>query len=335
MTDRAPSPVLAEVWRGGVLEAAHRGIAVVARASGEIVEAWGDPARVILPRSSCKMLQALPLLESGAAEAARLGAEEIALACASHGGAAAHVDRIRAWLAALGAGSEALLCGAHAPNDRAARRALAASGARPETVHNNCSGKHAGFLTLARHLGAGPDYVDPGHPVQRAVRLAIAETTGEDPGGPAIDGCSAPNFAVSVGGLARAVARFADPSGEAPKRRDAMTRARDAMAAHPVLIGHEASYATRLTRAASGRAVVKTGAEGSATAILPGRGLGIAVKIEDGAERAAEAAVAALLLRHGAIDRADPAYRACADAPILNWRGFDCGRLIAAPRLLA
>jgi len=214
MTEReeAPAnPVLAEVWRGGMLESVHRGTAVVAAASGELVAAWGAPGRVVLPRSAAKMIQALPLVESGAAEAAGLGAEQLALACASHQGAAMHTERAARWLEALGRTERDLRCGAHLPGDPQARLELEMRGLPPTQLHNNCSGKHCGFLTLARRLGGGPEYVEPDHPVQRAVREATEAVSGEGVAGMAVDGCSAPNFAVSLAGLAAAMARFAAP----------------------------------------------------------------------------------------------------------------------------
>ena len=173
MTDAQP---MAEVWRGDVLESRHRGHAVVCDARGAVRAAWGDPDAVILPRSSCKMLQALPLLESGAG--AGLGAEQLALACASHNGAAAHVTRVARWLAELGLSEADLRCGPQVPEDAPERQRLRAAGAVAGQLHNNCSGKHAGFLMLAQRLGAGPEYVELDHPVQRAVRAAFEEMCG-------------------------------------------------------------------------------------------------------------------------------------------------------------
>ncbi len=325
------NPVLAEVWRGEFLECVHRGTAVVATPSGEVVEAWGDPGRVILPRSSCKIIQALPLVESGAADAAGLGAEQLALACASHKGAAVHTGLASRWLSELGMGETDLRCGVHLPNDPEARHSLRAHGTEPDQFHNNCSGKHCGFLTANRHLGGGPEYIDPEHPLQKAVRLATEEVTGETVSGYAIDGCSAPNFAVSLRGLATAMARFATPEASfTGARASAARRLRDAMAAHPVLVSGEGGGTTRMIRACRGLAVVKTGAEAMYIAILPEKGLGIALKIDDGNKRGSEAAIAALLARYGALDKGDPVYTALADAPTLNCRGFAHGHLRAA-----
>lgn len=338
--DRSANPVLAEVWRGELLESVHRGTAVVATPTGEVVAAWGDPGRVALPRSASKMLQALPLVESGAAEAAGLGPEELALACASHAGAPLHTGLAARWLARLGLGEPDLRCGAHLPGDPAARLALECRGKRPSQLHNNCSGKHCGFLTLARRLGGGPDYVAPDHPVQRAVRAAIEEVAGEAAAGMAIDGCSAPNFALTLGGLATAMARFAAAEHALGGARGrAARRLVEAMAAHPLLVAGEGRASTELIRASAGRAVVKSGAEGVFVGILrgdgPGRRLGIALKIDDGATRASEAAIAALLARFGALEPGHPVIGRLADAPLRNWRGIAHGRLRAAPGLSA
>ena len=165
---------MVEVWRGGFAESAHRGHAVICDATGAIRAAWGDPEAVILPRSSCKMLQALPLVESGA----RLSSEQLALACASHQGAEMHVGRVARWLEEMGLGEPDLRCGSQIPDDKAERGRLREGFEPPCQLHNNCSGKHAGFLMLNRHLNGGPEYVEPEHVVQRAVRAAFEEMTG-------------------------------------------------------------------------------------------------------------------------------------------------------------
>jgi L-asparaginase II len=214
---------LVEIWRGDMVESLHTGHAVICDDTGAIVEAWGDPTQVIYPRSACKMIQALPLVETGAADAAGLGTEHLALSCASHNGAAMHTERVTRWLAELSLGPDDLRCGPQMPEDPAAKESLMCSHTAPGQEHNNCSGKHSGFLTLCRHIGAGPEYVESDHPVQRAVRAAFEEVTGETSPRFAIDGCSAPNFATSLHGLARAMARFAS-ADEGDARGRAMTR---------------------------------------------------------------------------------------------------------------
>jgi L-asparaginase II len=326
----AKAEPMVELWRGGLLESLHAGHAVICDAAGEIVEAWGDPAAVIFPRSSCKMIQALPLVESGAADAAGLTGAQLALACASHDGAALHVGMVDAWLRGLDLTEADLRCGAHEPFDRPERDRLIRAGEAPCQMHNNCSGKHAGFLTVTRHLRAGPEYVEIDHPLQRAVAEATAEVAREAPAGIGIDGCSAPNFALTVHGLARAMAGFATASGGGDARQRAMVRLREAMATYPVLVEGEGSACTGLMRAMGGHVAIKYGAEGVFTAILPERRLGLALKIADGAKRAAEAAVAALLVRLGAVDARHPEVGRWLDAPQTNRRGLTTGVLRAA-----
>lgn len=322
---------LIELWRGGLPESVHRGHAVVWDRGG-MVAAWGDPDAVIFPRSSCKMIQALPLLESGAADAASLGTEQLALACASHSGGRMHVDRVAAWLKALDLDDSALRCGAQMPEDAGERRRLICSDAPPCQIHNNCSGKHAGFLTWNRHHGADPEYHLPDHPLQQAIRAATGEVAGETVAGFGIDGCSAPNFAISVGGLARAMGAFAAPGGD--ERGRAMRRLTQAMALHPELVAGEGRACTDLMRAMRGRVVVKTGAEAVFVAIAPERGLGIALKVADGATRASEAAITALLVHLGLLDGSHPAVDKYLTGPIRNWRGIEVAERRLAPGFL-
>ncbi|MFZ5710236.1 MAG: asparaginase [Pseudomonadota bacterium] len=316
-----------EVWRGGMPESLHRGHAVVADAQGGIVHGWGDPAAMIFPRSSCKMIQALPLIESGAADAAGLTGRHLALACASHSGAHVHTDLVTEWLAHIGMAEPDLRCGSHWPIDIAARDEMIRAGATPCQIHNNCSGKHTGFLTLNRHIGGGSEYVEPDHPVQRACRAALEETTGEASPGYGIDGCSAPNFATSVRGLARAMASFASADARGGARDRAMARLVAAMGAHPELVAGEGRACTDLMRATGGRAAVKTGAEAVFVGIVPGRRLGIALKIEDGGTRAAEAAITALLVRLGVLEAGHPVVAKYLTGPLTNWRGLRTGEI--------
>ena len=317
---------MAQVWRGEFLECVHMGHAVVCDARGEVVKAWGDPNLVVLPRSSSKMIQALPLVESGAADKAGLGAEHLALACASHNGAAIHVERVRAWLAERGLGDEDLRCGGHIPRDEDQARCVICGSGTPDQVHNNCSGKHAGFLTLAQHLGAGPEYLEIDHPVQVAVREAFEDVTGEACPGYATDGCSAPNFATSLKGMARAMAWFAT-AGAGSVRERAAVRLREAMVTHPDLVAGEGRACTELMRAMDGRVALKTGAEAYFAAILPEQGLGVALKIIDGQTRGAESAIASILIELGALDPAHPVARQFRNAPILNCRNVEAAQV--------
>lgn len=319
-----PVPMV-ELWRGDRLESTHLGHAVICGPGGEIVESWGDPETVIFPRSSCKMLQALPMVESGAA--AGLSQAQLALSCASHQGAAIHTGMVGRWLADLDLGEAALRCGAHEPGDRDERDRLILAHQGPCQLHNNCSGKHAGFLHMNRHIGGDAEYVEVDHPLQRMIRQSFDEVTGVVSPGYGIDGCSAPNFATTVHGLARAMAAFAaaDDGGDARSR--AMHRLTRAMAAHPELVAGEGRACTELMRAMDGRVAIKTGAEAVFVAIVPERRLGIVLKIADGGTRASEAAIAALLVRLGVLDPDHPATRKRLNTPQVNWRGIRTGEL--------
>ena len=319
------------LWRGGMLESRHAGHAVICDEKGNIVEAWGEPEAVIFPRSSCKMLQALPLIESGAADAVGLTDAHLALACASHKGAAIHTDRVTRWLSDLGLSESDLRCGPQLPDDPEARKALVCSAATPCQIHNNCSGKHTGFLTLTRHLRAGPEYIDPAHPVQIAVKSAFEEVTGLISPGFGIDGCSAPNFATTVHGLARAMAFFAAANPEGPARQRAAARLTGAMTAYPELVSGEAGASTAFMRAMGGKVAVKSGVEGIFVAILPERKLGVALKIVDGGSRGSEAAITALLLRLGVLEAGHPVVARYLSGPQLNRRGMVTGELRLAP----
>lgn len=327
-------PVLVEVTRGGVVESRHRGAAAVADAEGRIVAAWGDVERPVFPRSAVKPIQALPLLETGAAERFQLSDAEVTLACASHNGEAEHTRAVAAWLQRLGLGVRDLECGAHAPTYAEAAKAQARRGEAASALDNNCSGKHAGFLTTALFMGEPTrGYIEPGHPVQKRVSQALAEMTGCDlaafPVG--VDGCGIPTFALPLAGLARAMARLAHPDGLLPERARAARRIVAAMVKHPHLVAGRERFDTRAIAAAHGAFVVKGGAEGVHAAIVPGHGLGLALKIEDGAARASDVAMTALLARLGLLaDGIGEALKDYAPRPIYNVAGRAVGAIGAA-----
>ena len=325
---------LVEVWRGDLVECVHRGHIVVAGADGEIVQSWGDPDAVIYPRSAFKMIQALPLIESGAADAAGLRVDQLALACASHQGAAIHTDRVQAWLAGLGLTDADFRCGPQPPNDLPARDRLIKSDKSPCQYHNNCSGKHSGFLTLNQHLGGRADYIDIDHPVQKAVFAAFEDVTGETSPCYGIDGCSAPSHATSVHGLARAMAHFATAQDRSDIRAGAQQRLVAAMAAYPELVSGEGQACTELMRACGGRVAIKGGADGAYIAILPEQRLGVALKIVDGGERAKEAAIAAVLIQLGILDAGHPAALRRINTTMRNWRGVEVGSVRPAAALI-
>ncbi len=319
----------AELWRGGQLESTHLGHAVICGADGAVEQAWGDPDAVIFPRSSCKMLQALPLLESGAGRA--LTAKQLALVCASHNGAAIHTEAVAAWLADLGLGEADLRCGPQEPADRPERDRLIKTDNSPCQLHNNCSGKHAGFLMLNKHLGGHADYVEADHPVQMAVKATFEEITGETSAGYGIDGCSAPNYSTSVHGLARAMTYFATAQEGANARQDAAYKLSRGMMAYPEMVAGEGRACTELMRAMGGKVVIKTGAEAVFTAIIPELKKGIALKVTDGGTRGAELAICALLVKLGVLDAEHPATRKYLNTVERSRRGIEIGTLRVAP----
>lgn len=326
-----PNPILIELTRGSRMESSHRGAAVVISAVGEAVAAWGNVDRPVFVRSAAKPLQALALVETGAADAFAVEPAELALACGSHSGEAQHVACVTAWLDRLGLDGGALVCGAHPPLDANAAAELVRHGKAPLPVHNNCSGKHAGFLTVARHLGlplAG--YVDPDHPLQQRIRQDVVEiggiAVGDDMIG--IDGCGAPAFALPLRALALAFARLARPAALPPPRAAAAARMLAAMAAHPGMVAGSGRFDTGVIAAAGRGIVSKGGAEGVHAAALSELGLGIAVKIDDGSKRAAEAAMAALLLAYARPDAAARHHLAgYARQPLRNSAGVIVGEL--------
>ncbi|HEY0302448.1 MAG TPA: asparaginase [Rhizomicrobium sp.] len=317
------NPILVEVTRGDLVESVHRGSIAVADASGALLAALGDVESPVYSRSSLKPMQAMVLVESGAASASGLSDEEIALACASHSGEPMHTERVAAWLARLGLSESDLACGAHPSRYEPVAEAMIREGRRPTRIFNNCSGKHTGFLTVARHWDIATEgYEKPDHPVQRAVAAVLRELSGAGELAWGIDGCAAPNFATSLTEFARAAAKMAKPDALDKPRAEAARRIVGAMIAHPELMSGTGRACATLIRAAGGRAAVKTGAEGFFGGWIPDPGLGIAIKIDDGAGRAAETAIAAVLERLGLLGEAA---RGILRAPIPNTRGTAVG----------
>ena len=323
--------VLVEVTRGGRVESRHRGMVAVVDAEGGVAFQVGDIDAPVFPRSAVKAFQALPLLETGAADRFGLADAEIALACASHSGEAAHAAAAAAMLHKAGRDGSCLECGAHWPTGAEAARALAAAGEHPSALHNNCSGKHAGFVCVASAIGADAEgYVRPDHPVMREVTTAMADVTGAtlDETSRATDGCSIPTYAVPLRSLALGFARFGTGHGFGPARAAAARRIRAAVAAHPFMVAGTGRFDTDLMAALGARAFVKTGAEGVHCGALPELGLGFALKCDDGAGRAAEVVTAALV-RHFLRPQGEPAsiLDRLARPGLRNWNGIKVGEL--------
>jgi L-asparaginase II len=330
------NPVLIEVTRGAAVESRHRGAFVVIDASGKILHSAGDPHAGVYPRSAVKPLQAIPLIETGAAAKFGLTGKELALACASHKGEPAHVDAVENWLARIGLSHAALECGIQAPRTlEAANRAILA-GAPLTPAYHNCSGKHTGFLTACVACRENPsNYIDPGHPAQKRVAKALAEMTGCDLGAVAMgrDGCGIPTYYMPLHALATGMARLADPSKLPKARADAAKRLLAAMAAEPFYVNGTGGFTTEAMMVVPS-VRVKGGAEGVYAAALPELGLGIALKIDDGAARAAECAAAHILRGLGCFGAAEERrLQAFLDPVIKTDAGRDAGTIRPAPAL--
>lgn len=292
------NPVVVEVTRGGRVESMHRASAVVLDSAGKTLFSIGDVDVPVFPRSAVKSIQALPLVESGAADAFGFGDRELALACASHSGEPEHTALAEAMLAAAGKGEDTLECGSHWPSGHDAMIALARAGRNPSQLHNNCSGKHAGFICTACHLGIDPKgYINYDHAIQGMVRDALTDLMGEHLGvdNCGTDGCSIPTYAVPLKALAGGFAKMVTGEGLEPERAKAAARLVNACMAEPFYVAGIKRTCTRLMETRPGRIFAKTGAEGVFCAALPQQGIAIAVKCDDGTKRAVDATVTALL----------------------------------------
>lgn len=325
------TPVLVEVWRGQMVESRHRLSIAVVDAHGAVLRAWGDIEQPIYGRSAIKPLLAIPLVESGAADRFGLSVAELSLATASHSGETRHVETAIAWLKRVGLTPEDLECGAHWPYHEPSLHAMIAAGQTPNRAHNNCSGKHAGFLTTAVHLGEPTrGYVQYEHPVQQRL-LGILEQMsacelGAVPRG--IDGCGIPVIAIPLANTAFAMAQMTDPHHLPEARAAACRRILAAMMAEPFMVAGTGRYCTQLMSAIPNKAAIKTGAEGVYCGAIPSLGLGICIKAEDGAGRAAEVAMGQVLRHLGVITEAEAAAHPELLAPeIRNWAGTLTGHL--------
>ena len=327
------NPILIELTRGALVESVHAGALAVVRTDGGVLAALGDVAAPVFPRSAIKPLQALPFVESGAPERFGFGTAEIALASASHSGTPSHTALVSTMLKRAGLTPAALACGVHEPMDPATARDLIRRGATPTALHHNCSGKHAGMLITAVHRNEPTQgYWRTDHPVQARVRAALENLGGVQltPEACGIDGCSVPNWAMPLTALARAFARLATGEGLSDTRAAACRRIAEACTKHPDLVAGPGRLNTLLLARLPGRLLLKSGAEGVYCGALPDRGLGFAIKIDDGAARAVEAVVVHLVARfHPQVAGLGPPFR------LTNWRGLEVGRMRASPALEA
>lgn len=331
------NPVLAELIRGGMVESRHSGAVAVSDPEGRLALALGDVERPVFPRSAVKAFQALPLLESGAADKLGLTDADIALAVSSHGGEQRHVETAAAMLAKAGRDAGTLECGVHAPSFRPAAWALLRAGEEPSALHNNCSGKHAGFICLACAGDRDPHgYIEAGHPVMREVMGAVNEMSGAalTGDGVGIDGCSIPTQAAPLAGVARGFARFGTGAYLGPERGKAAARIRRAAAAEPFLVAGTKRFCTEIMTIFGERVFVKTGAEGVFCAAFPELGYGIALKCDDGGTRAAELMMAGVIAKLLPLSENEAeALKRFLEPVQKNWNGVEVGRLRLAGAL--
>ncbi len=279
------NPVLVVSYRGEVLESFHRGVICVVDRDGNIVYSEGNVEQVCYPRSALKFFQQLPLLLSGAPDHFGFSDEEIAIMCGSHNGENEHLRVVKSILAKIGLNESNLLCGAQAPTLKQDYYALVRAGEAPRALHNNCSGKHAGFLAWCVYNNADVHtYLEPGHPLHIEIKrwvtafYELPETTLQS----GIDGCSAPIFAMPVKNQAIAYRNLAAPDSFDPAVQEACARIRRAVSQYPLMIAGNKRYCTDLMRVAGNKIVGKTGADGVYCIGIPDKGLGIAIKIDDG-----------------------------------------------------
>ena len=324
-------PILVEVTRGQRVESLHTGAVAISDATGKLLFAMGDVSRSVFPRSAVKAFQALPLIETGAADKYGLTDAEIALACASHSGEPRHAALAAQMLAKAGRDSDCLECGAHWPSNVEFARSLAAEGKSPTALHNNCSGKHAGFVCQACGNGDDPKgYIQADHAVQKRVRRALEEMTGEtfSDALTGIDGCSIPTYAMPLASMARGFARFGTGETLDATRAQAAARIRRAVAANPAMVAGAGRVDTVIMKALGARLFTKTGAEGVYCGSIPEKGIGFALKCDDGAGRASEVAMAAIVAASIPINDAERGVVDQLAMPkLVNWNGIEVGAL--------
>ncbi|MDV3251596.1 asparaginase [Devosia sp. BK] len=294
------NPVLAEAVRGNWVENRHRGAFVVIDADGRVIASAGDIERPVFPRSAIKSMQALAIFDRHAVERFHHSSEELALACASHHGEEVHTSRVGGFLQRMGLSEATLECGAHQPTNGAAREALRERHEEPSALHNNCSGKHAGMLSVALAMGVPTEgYVSREHDVQRAVRaaveLVIGEELTEDRCG--TDGCSIPTWAAPIRAWAHGFARMATGNRLDAGHAAGAQALFDAATTHPLLVAGTGHLDTLVMEAFGGRVMQKGGAEGVQCGAIRDKGWGYALKCDDGNMAASQAMVAALLLK--------------------------------------
>ncbi len=330
------SPILVEVTRGQAVESVHRGSIAISDASGRVLKSIGDVERPVYPRSAIKPMQALYLAESGAMEHFNLEESTLALASASHNGEDIHVKGVDTILHQAGLDLKCLECGSHWPTYPKVCSPLIKKDEKPSALHNNCSGKHAGFVIAAHHLGQKlSGYIEESHPVQIELKGILEDLMHYQINQPAFvgrDGCSIPTYAVPLKNLSHASAKFAGASSMGAARDRAAKRIHKACTQYPLLVAGSKRFDTLVMESFNGEVLVKTGAEGVYCGMIPKLGLGIALKCEDGATRAAETMMAACLA--ALMEEAPEIIQHYIEQPIKNCNDFEVGRVRIAQGVL-
>lgn len=329
--------IVVRSWRGDVIEGVFRAHIAVVDTEGRLLYSVGDPSHFTYWRSSSKPFQALPLIESGAADEYRFSEEEIAVTCASHSGEDFHTDAVGAILKKAGLSEDDLQCGAHEVDRSLHRRSLPAD-QPPRRIHSNCSGKHSGMLTTSRKMGwPTAEYRDPEHPLQKLNRQNLADLSGYAAENIriGIDGCGVPVFAMPIRHMAQTFSKLARPDGEADDRAKALSRLRDAMMAYPHMIAGTRRFDSDLMREAGGSIVCKGGAAALHCLGLPEQGIGIAIKIEDMDAGVIPAVTMAVLGQLEGLTEAAASNlaRYAGFSPIKNTRDEDVGRMEVTVKL--
>ncbi len=326
------SPLTVQVTRGGIVESQHQVHAIIVNHRGETLHQWGNVNQPVYPRSAIKALQALAFIERGGADQFNFSETEIAILCASHNGENEHTTTVSSMLEKLSLTGHDFECGHHWPMRPEASYALAGAGLVPNNLHNNCSGKHAGMLALAKLLNVDHHhYINIDHAVQQEIANTMAQMCEVDfsnaPWSP--DGCSAPTWAIPLYNLALGFAKFAEPTTLTTERRVACETLFQAVVNHPFMVAGTARYCTDMMTLLQKRVFLKVGAEGIYIAAIPDLKIAIAMKCEDGAVRAVESVMTALLDFVGATDHIkDDLLAPYRNVSIKNWNKMLTGEII-------
>lgn len=325
------NPILVERYRNEVLESFHRGVICIVDAQNHIVFSVGDVEQICYPRSALKLIQIIPLLESGAVEHFGFTLEEIAIMCGSHNGEEEHLGVVNSILAKIGLNKNDLKCGIQYPTLNEDRNKLIIAHKSPEHIHNNCSGKHSGFLALCKYLGLDTaTYMEASHPIQVMIKKIASELHEypEEKMVTAVDGCSAPIFSFPVYNQAIAYKNLTNPVQFSEKRQKAIHTIVEAVTSYPFMIAGKERYCTDLMNLCGKRIFGKTGADGIFSIGFIEEKLGCCIKIDDGL-MGPQYAVAQKLIELSGIFNENQlqSLNYYADQPIKNWNKIETGKM--------